>query len=86
MSSSKSNLIMKQLSLAIALITLAGCCSPKVEREFISVKPEALPMNSNVLQGMQPNSTELLKRAGHWYENSGKLLDSVTEQSMPLGK
>lgn len=76
----------KPLSMAIALITLTGCGSQKVEREFISVKPEVPSLNKNVLHGMQPNSTELLKKAEHWYVNSGKLLDSVTEPSSPSAK
>ena len=75
----------KPLSMAIALITLTGCSSPPPVREFISVKPEVQPLNKSVLQGMQPNSTDLLKRAELWYENSGQLLNNVTEPSKPLG-
>ncbi|MNL22299.1 hypothetical protein D3C87_1436400 [compost metagenome] len=75
----------KPLSMAIALTTMVGCSSQPPVREFISVKPEAQPLNKSVLQSMQPNSTDLLKRAGLWYENSGQLLNSVTEPSVPSG-
>lgn len=61
----------------MGLSMLSGCSSQTPEREFINVKPEVQPLNKSVLQGMQPNSTDLLKRAEDWYENSGKLLDSV---------
>lgn len=80
---------MNKLSLlfpVLVLTLLTGCSSQKAEREFISDRPKALPVNKHVLQGMQPNSTELLKKAELWYENSGKLLDSVTEPSLPSVK
>ncbi|MNE91840.1 hypothetical protein D3C80_1895030 [compost metagenome] len=56
---------------------LSGCNSQLPDPTYINVKPEVQPLNKNVLHGMQPNSTELLKRAEDWYESSGKLLDSV---------
>ena len=33
------------------------------------------------LQAMQPDSTDLLKRADEWLQNSQQLLDSVTTSS-----
>lgn len=68
---------MQQLWLLCLLITLAGCCNQQPVKEYISVKPKAAPLSETTLQAMQPNSTEVLNRAGLWYENSGKLLDSV---------
>ncbi|XNM00495.1 o-spanin [Pseudomonas phage Zuri] len=71
----------KPLSMAIALITISACSSQPSEPTYINVKPEVPKLNGTLLQSMQPNSTDLLKRGESWYESSGKLLDSVTEPS-----
>lgn len=64
--------------LVLLLSTQIGCSNLKGEPEYINVKPKVQPLTENVLQAMQPNSTELLKRADDWLLNSGLLLDSVT--------
>ena len=71
----------QKLLLLCMLSTLAACASQKPAREFIESKPKVEPLSASVLQAMQPNSTEVLKRADQWYKNSGLLLDSVTNNS-----
>ena len=61
-----------------ALLTSSGCCKAHVEVRYIETKLHPAPLPPEILQAMQPNSTELLKRAENWSESSGKLLDSVT--------
>lgn len=68
-----------QLTLLLLVVsTIAGCSSLKPEPRYINVKPKADPIPAEILQAIQPNSTDLLKKAEVWYENSGKLLDCVT--------
>lgn len=62
------------------LLMSAGCCSPRIEQRYIAVRPKLEPLPAETLQAMQPNSTELLKKADTWYESSGQLLDSVTSK------
>lgn len=63
----------------LSVLTLLAACSPlKPEPVYINVKPQLAPLSAEILQAMQPDSTDLLKRAAAWYGNSGKLLDSVT--------
>ncbi|QYW01844.1 o-spanin [Stenotrophomonas phage Paxi] len=69
--------------LPCALITLAGCNSVPNGRPYTNVKPKLEPLSVEVSQAMQANSTPLLKKADLWYENSGLLLDSVTNKSEP---
>ena len=56
----------------------SGCAAVAIEPTTTNVKPKVLPLSETTLQAMQPDSTKLLKKADTWYENSGKLLDSVT--------
>lgn len=77
------NYVMLKHLTALSLIallgsTLAGCSSLNSEPRYINVKPKAEPLSAEVLQAMQPDSTQVLKKADQWYENSGQLLDSVT--------
>lgn len=60
------------------LSLLTGCASQPCVPTYIAVKPKVTPLSAELSQAMQPNSTDLLKRAEDWYESSGKLLDSVT--------
>lgn len=69
---------MKWLLLTSVLLTSSACCKARTELRYTNVKPKLEPLPVEILQAMQPDSTELLKRAEDWYENSGKLLDSVT--------
>jgi hypothetical protein len=66
--------------LVFALIMSAGCASLKPEPTYIVVKPKAEPLSETTLQAMRPNSTDSLKRAYSWSENSRRLLNSVTEK------
>lgn len=72
----------KRLLPLLLLTTIVGCSSMKPEREFIESSRKAAPLSESVLQAMQPNSIEVLKKADQWYESSGKLLDSVTINSV----
>ena len=64
--------------LAFALITSVGCASLKPEPTYIVVKPKAEPLSETTLRAMQPDSTDSLKRASMWSENSRHLLNNVT--------
>ena len=66
------------LLLLFSVSTMLGCSSLKPEARYINVKPKADPIPAEILQAIRPNSTEVLKKAETWYENSGKLLDCVT--------
>lgn len=66
--------------IALLASSLTGCGSLKGEPTYINVKPKAEPLSETVLHAMQPNSTDLLKRADDWLLNSGQLLDSVTSK------
>ena len=71
-----------QLSLLLcALMLLAACGAVPTEPQFINVKPKLDPLPAQVSQAIQPNSTDLLKRADLWLENSGQLLNCVTDSS-----
>ncbi|QDH83973.1 hypothetical protein Axy10_067 [Achromobacter phage vB_AxyP_19-32_Axy10] len=78
----RSYVMLKHLTalslLALLASTLTGCSVANPERAYINVKPKADPLSAEVLQAMQPNSTEVLKKADSWLENSAQLLDSVT--------
>lgn len=64
--------------IAFLASSLSGCGTATPERAYINVKPKVEPLSETVLQAMQPNSIDLLKRADDWLLNSGLLLDSVT--------
>ena len=64
--------------LVCVLITIAGCASLKPEPTYIVVKPKAEPLSETTLRAMQPDSTDSLKRASMWSENSRRLLNNVT--------
>lgn len=68
---------MKCLLLISVLTMSSGCCRVPGEPRYIIVRPSPGPLSSEILQTMQPDSTELLKRAESWSENSRLLLDSV---------
>ena len=61
-----------------ALLFSVGCCSAKTAQRYTVARPKLEPLPAATLQAMQPDSTELLKKAEDWYESSGQLLDSVT--------
>lgn len=69
---------MKWLLLTSVLFMSSACCKARSELRYTNVKPKLEPLPAEILQAMQPDSTELLKKAEDWYESSGKLLDSVT--------
>lgn len=69
---------MKWLLPIFVLAMSSACCKAHVEVRYISVKPKLEPLPPETSQAMQPDSTELLKRAESWSENSEQLLDSVT--------
>ena len=70
---------MKWLLVACGLIFSSACCKARIEPRYINVMPKLEPLPAETLQAMQPDSTELLKKAEDWYESSGELLDSVTD-------
>ncbi len=70
---------MKLLLLSSVLSMIVGCSSVPTEQRYTNVRPKAEPLSVEVLQAMQPDSTRLLKKADLWFENSGTLLDSVTD-------
>ncbi|QYW02281.1 o-spanin [Stenotrophomonas phage Philippe] len=69
--------------LALILICVSGCETLRKEPAYINVKPKLEPLNSVLLQSMQPDSTPLLKKGERWNKSTGQLLDSVTLQSKP---
>ena len=74
---------MPKLLLLLSLITLSACATSNNGQRYTNVKPKVEPLSEEILQTMQADSTPLLKKADLWYENSGKLLDSVTDKSTP---
>lgn len=71
-----------RLSLLLCVPMLFAACSAVTpEPQFINVKPKAAPLSAAVSQAIQPNSTDLLKRADLWLENSEQLLNCVTDSS-----
>lgn len=79
----KRSYVMLKHCIALSLIALlasglTGCATANPEVRYTNVKPKVPPLSENVLDAMQPNSTDLLKRADDWLLNSGLLLDSVT--------
>jgi len=68
----------KWLLLLCVLSTISGCGALKSEPTYINVKPKLAPLSAEILQLMQPDSTEVSKKAEDWYKSSGSLLDSVT--------
>lgn len=76
----KHNVYVKYTSLMLLLSVLSmssGCRRVSAEPRCIDPKPKLEPLQPEILQLMQPDSTQLSKRAEDWYENSGQLLDSV---------
>ena len=65
---------------ALLLMLLSGCAAPKIEQRYTNVRPKVEPLSAEILQAMQPNSTELLNRGEAWNASTGKLLDSVTSK------
>lgn len=63
-----------------ALLMSSACCKAHVEVKYIEIKPKVRRLPAEISQAMQPNSTELLKRAEDWSKSSQKLLDSVTDK------
>jgi len=62
------------------LLTSSACCKAHVEVRYIETRPKPAPLPAEISQAMQPNSTELLKKAEDWSKSSGQLLDSVTDK------
>ena len=79
----KRILTMQLLLLLLSVSMISACASQNNVQRFTNVKPKVEPLSEEILQTMQADSTPLLKRADLWYENSGKLLDSVTDKSNP---
>jgi hypothetical protein len=75
--------IMQMLSLMFVLSMLSACGAANKGPQFTNVRPKVEPLSEEISQAMQVDSTPLLKKADLWYENSGKLLDSVTDKSKP---
>lgn len=71
---------MLQFFLLGSLLTVSACCKAHVEQKYIEIRPKPAPLPAEVLRAMQPNSTELLKKAEDWSTSSGKLLDSATDK------
>lgn len=69
------------LLLVSMLSILSACGTLNKERLTTNICPQPAPLSKNILQAMQPNSTEVLKRADDWSKNSQQLLDSVTPKS-----
>ena len=68
---------MKLSLIVLSLSILLGCTTVKREPVYINTKLSLEPLNVEILQLMQPDSTELLKEAETWYRDSELLLDSV---------
>lgn len=79
----KPNSIMQRLLLTFVVSTTVACSCPSNVRPPTNVLPKVEPLSEEVSQAMQADSTPLLKRADSWYENSGRLLDSVNDSSEP---
>ena len=77
----KKKQLMQLPLLGLMLSMLVGCSSLNKEPIVINVKPRVEPLSKPILQAMQPNSTELLKKADNWLLNSQQLLDSVMTNS-----
>ncbi|QXV75783.1 o-spanin [Escherichia phage AlfredRasser] len=73
----KPKSLMKSLLILLLTSTIVGCSSQKNEPRVINVKPQPEPLNASILQAMQPDSTQVLKKADVWLKNSRQLLDSV---------
>lgn len=71
---------MKGLLLVMLLSMLLGCGTTKKELTYTNEKLKAQKLSEEVLQAMQPNSTEVLKRADEWLKTSEQLLNSVTQK------
>ena len=79
----KRILTMQMLLLLCISIMLSACATSNSGQRYTNVKPKVEPLSEEILQTMQADSTPLLKKADLWYENSGKLLDSVIDKSVP---
>lgn len=69
---------MKKLLPLLLLSVLSACASQTKELQLTPLKPRPDPISAEVLRAMQPNSTDLLKRAEDWLASSKKLLDGET--------
>ena len=69
---------MKRVFWAFVPLLLIGCGTLKNEQVHTNVCPRVPNPSEEILQTMQPDSTEVLKKADSWLENSKQLLDSVT--------
>lgn len=76
----KPTSIMQMLLLLLSVTLLSACGPVKTGQQSTNVRPKVEPLSEEILQTMQADSTPLLKKADRWYENSGKLLDSVTDK------
>lgn len=74
------NRSMKLLWLLSLSSMLIGCGLLKQEQAFTNVQQEPVKQSEKLSQITQQNSTDLLNKAEHWYENSGKLLDSANSK------
>jgi uncharacterized lipoprotein YajG len=81
MNSLKKKNLMQSLLLSLGVSMMAGCSSLTNEPVITNVSPKVEPLSKPILQAMQPDSTDLLKRADEWLQNSQQLLDSVTTSS-----
>ena len=72
-------LAMKSLLPIMLLSMLLGCGTTKKEPSYTNEKLKAQKLSEEVLQAMQPNSTEVLKRADEWLRTSEQLLNSATQ-------
>ena len=72
---------MRWLWLTSVLSLSAGCAAATPEQRYINVRPQLAPLSAEISDAMQPDSTDLWKRAEAWLQTSGALLDSVTNSS-----
>lgn len=79
----KPNKIMRMLLLLYVLSMVSSCGLVRHEPRYTNVKPQLEPLPANVLQAMQPDSTDLLQRASAWSKNSSELLNSANPKTEP---
>lgn len=73
--------LMRRSLMLCVVTTLTACSSVPPEPQFTNVRPQVAPLSAQVSQAIQPNSTDLLKRADLWLESSEQLLNCVTSNS-----
>ena len=81
MNSLKKKNLMPSLLLSFGVSMMVGCSSLTNEPVITNVSPKVEPLSKPILHAMQPNSTEVLKKAEGWLQSSQQLLDSVTTSS-----